>query len=354
MRVIASAAIIIILNFLVFSQNSPVESSKEETEISTRSGPEKVQTDTIPPRSQLKATTSEKTGSDSLETAKSQEKSTGSDTTAGPAEENGFVNPFISSDEHEKTTVKESADSGDIPDAVDGEEDTGKTEENTFNETGGGLDVLIDLAVGVSLPRFTVEPDYITTEGKPNITFSAGVALPFAKNFYAHVAVKYLQLSCHKSAYDTTDAAYPFIYSELKTKELTSFLSIPVKVGMQFETGMITPYFYGDIEPAYLLSGGQFIRENIVTVFDAAGNQLSEEYEQNINITELRQRYQVFVGGGAGCLVYYGYGYVYVDVACQYAIRETGTTRDLQQGRPRQTSGRMLYFPVALGIRFFL
>ena len=123
---------------------------------------------------------------------------------------------------------------------------------------------------------------------------------------------------------------------------------------MQFELGLFTPYFYVDIEPAFLVAGGQFVNKKRNTIFDAAGNQLLVESEQNRNTTKQRERHQIFVGGGLGCQIYYGYGYIYVDAGFQYATKETGESEDLKNSIPRQLSDRVIYFPITLGLRFFL
>lgn len=354
MKFVDSAIYVIVSCVFIFSQSLPVNKSKEAKEIKTKSIPVEVKTDTIPRQENYNTPLDETEKTATTVNDNNSNVKTPSDT-GRSTEDASFVNPFISGGEGDLTTPLEAESKEEITEPTGSPQlSESQEEEEPLDEEEGGIDFLVDLAVGISMPRFTVKPEYISTEGKPNILFSSGIVIPFAKYFHAGIAVKYMQLSCNKSVTDVTDATYPIISSELKTKETLSFVSAPVKVGMQIELGMFTPYLYADIEPAYLVAGGQFINEKIKTVFDAKGNQLVEEYEQNINTSDLRERHQIFVGGGIGCLIYYGYGYIYVDAASQYAIKETGTSEDLKKGRPAQTSGRVIFFPVSIGLRFFL
>jgi hypothetical protein len=354
-KIIGSALAIALTCVFVFSQNLPVDNLKKGKETKTKTVPKELKTDTIP-KQIISNTETDETGHDAVSSIDTSGKKVISKDIGESTEESDFINPFISGDEGGQSISQDAVSKEEISDTVDNtllNKDHVDKGEDSFDETEGGLDILVDLAVGMSLPRFEVTPDYITAKGKPSILFSSGIVIPFAKYFYADIAVRYLQLACNKSEYDTTDSDRPKAYSETKTKESLAFVSAPIKAGMQFELGMFTPYFYADLEPAYLVAGGQFVKEKVNTIF-IDGNQSLEESEENINTTKLRERHQVFVGGGIGCLISYGYGYIYVDASFQYATRESGDSEGLKESKPLQLSERVFYFPIVLGLRFFL
>ncbi len=264
------------------------------------------------------------------------------------SEDEQFENPFLLGEE----TVDQNEEVG--ADSATGSEATflQGSEESEVSEQRGGIDLLVDLAIGANFSQFTIEPSYIQSEGKPTYLFDVGAMVPFANILFAKVGFRYVQLSCDKSVFDTTDTEPPTIFSELQTQEFMAFASVPIKFGLRFELNLFTPYVYVDVEPAYLLAGGQFVTEKTRTVFPE-GFELSTQSDATINTTDLRERYQVFLGGGLGLEFSYGYGYVYVDGAVQYVLRETNPIRDLKS-KPRQLSSRILFFPISLGLRFYL
>ncbi len=46
--------------------------------------------------------------------------------------------------------------------------------------------------------------------------------------------------------------------SNFDSKEKLVYISVPVQIGMRFELGIVTPYFYADIEPAVFTGGHQY------------------------------------------------------------------------------------------------
>ena len=269
-------------------------------------------------------------------------------------------NPFITEEEAADSETKQE-DDAEMPENpfLTGEE-TVSADEPIEEEEGGGIDILVDLGLGVSLSRFFIEPEDLSTKGKPSFIFNPGVIIPFAKIFYGSIAIRYMQLSVDLShSFSSADDSYAKIISKTNTNEVMTFLSVPIKVGMRFETQRITPYFYADIEPAYLTGSNQFVSKEVRGVFPDGTEYLmpGEKNTSDINTTDYRERHQIFIGGGVGIEISYGYGFVYIDGCCQYALFETDNpdfNTKVDHSIPYRSSSRVIYFPVSLGIRFFL
>ncbi len=217
-----------------------------------------------------------------------------------------------------------------------------------------GIDFLIELSAGVSLPQFTIEPDNISTKGEPRFLVSSGVIVPFARLFYTGISVRYLQLSFELEKSNTTTVGlYPFTTVKTVTNELMGFLSVPVKIGMRFEIGIATPYFYANIEPAYLTSGRQFgITKTHTVDYDSSEIIITEI--KDIETTDYRERHQVFIGGGIGIDISYGYGSIFIEGSCQVGIFDTDEESGNDISVPKRTSSSLIYFPISVGIKFYL
>lgn len=284
-----------------------------------------------------------------------------------------IVNPFLSSDDTTSQILSDESETESETESVDESTSQEKQTEisgvdsslillenetvpeaESFDESDRvWIDIIIDNSVGISLPRFDIEPKYISTEGKPSFIFDLGIIIPFSQWFYAEVSVRYLRLSVDLSESHTTTAISTTTISETTTKEFMTFVSAPVKLGIRFELGLITPYFYADIEPAYLTASSQFAVEKVHTIFGANGPERFDENVYDINTTKQRERHQIYVGGGVGIEISYGYGTVFLDGGCQYAIFETDEPND-SKSRPIRTTSSVIYFPITIGIRFYL
>lgn len=271
------------------------------------------------------------------------------------------VNPFVSSDEDTSSKESEQIDALKAPVNPFLSEAETISEIEPFDETEeGGIDILVDLGLGVSLSRFFIEPEDVSTKGKPSFIFNPGVIIPFAKRFYGGIAIRYMQLSVDLShSSSSVDESYAKINAKTNTNEIMTFLSVPIKLGMRFETQKITPYFYVDIEPAYLTGSNQFVSKEVRAIFPDGSEYLmpGEQNTSDIKTTDYRERHQIFVGGGIGIEIPYGYGFVYLDGCCQYAVFETDNPdfkTKIDHSVPYRSSSRVIYFPVSLGIRFYL
>ena len=263
-------------------------------------------------------------------------------------------NPFVSDDE-------EQVESSDIPEnPFTSDEETiseAETVEKQEGEERRIIDILVDLGIGASLSRFTIKPEDVSVEGKPSFLFNPGVLIPFKRLFFAGISIRYMQLSVDLSrSYSTISGNYPSTSVKTYTNEIMTFVSVPVKVGMRFELGKIIPYFYADIEPAYLTGSNQFISEEIHTVFMDGSEYFlpGEKNTKDMETTDNRKREQIFIGGGIGIEIPYGYGSVYLDGGCQYGVFDTDISEEQGHSMPWRSGSSVIYFPVSLGIRFFL
>lgn len=267
-------------------------------------------------------------------------------------------NPFLTGEEETAVIETEQADDSETPENpfLTGVE-TVSADEPIEEAEVGGVDIIVDLGLGVSLSRFFIEPEDVTTEGKPSFLFNPGVIIPFAKRFFAGVAIRYMQLSVDLSiSYSTIDNDYPSTSVKTNTNEIMTYVSVPIKLGMRFELNKATPYFYADIEPAYLTGSNQFIATEIKTIFTDGSEYFiaSEKNTKDMETTGSRKREQIFIGGGIGIELPYGYGSVYIDGGCKYGVFDTDISEEQGHSIPWRNAGRVIYFPVSLGIRFFL
>ena len=65
----------------------------------------------------------------------------------------------------------------------------------------------------------------------------------------------------------------PLVLGSINSTKQVHFtmLSLPIKVGMRFELGVVAPYFYLDAEGAILLSANQFSKRKSTTYFNELG-----------------------------------------------------------------------------------
>lgn len=212
------------------------------------------------------------------------------------------------------------------------------------------LDLILDISRGVSVTKLNaVKPDYISTKNKANFLFDIGIMIPFKKWFFTSINFRYVKLKF--SLYNKTTSTMGDTVI-VDTEESINFISAPIKFGMRYDKGPVVPYFYANIEPAYLTASGQFVITESNHIF-ADNTQVKTTITQDIETTDFRERHQIFIGGGAGFEISYGYGYIYIDAGCQYALFETDEPKD-EKSRPLRSSSRIIYFPMSLGIRFYL
>lgn len=348
MKIYISALVIPLLCVTMFSQQSPADKKNQENETAAETPTEEAKKQPEPQKEPLEEL-------EEKEEIQSQEIE--SKTEPEPEkEESDFVNPFATTDEEAEAVSDDAEKSEDTSDTVENpflaQAETSEVEDDAFEDEEGGLDFLVDLAVGVSLPRLEIKPDNITSEGRPSFLFNAGIIIPFAKWFYGGISVRYLQFAFNLSKADTTKALGSVMQNEFDTREKMTFVSAPIQLGMRFEIGLFTPYFYADIEPAYMTGGHQFAKVTTNTMF-MNGDVEKETYNADIDLTDLREELQLFVGGGIGLEMSYGYGAIYVDGSFQWAPKQIDKSTDLKS-LPLRTSSKALYFPVTIGIRFFL
>lgn len=209
------------------------------------------------------------------------------------------------------------------------------------------LDLLLDISGGASLTYcYDVLPQHVSTEGKGNVVFSLGVKVPFLQYAYTKVSIRYLRLKF------ITQSSTPNVIDMYVTEtgdEILSFVTASVDVGLQLPLGRVTPYIYCALEPAYLTAAGQHtITETFTTFSDSAF--IYSKTADDRNTTLHRERHQIFIGPGIGMEFSFGYGTVYLDGSFRYALFSPGD----ENSKPYRTASTLCYFPLSLGIRFYL
>ena len=238
--------------------------------------------------------------------------------------------------------------------AVSKEETDTKESFDDFESDKFKLDLILDISRGMSITQFTVKsPDYIATEPKADFLFDIGLMLPFKKWFFTSVSFRYMKLKFSLSEELISSLGQTTMSMTTGTEESMNFISAPIKFGMRFDMGVIIPYFYADMEAAYLTACSQFSVRDVHAIFPDSSEYLLSNDVKDINTTDYRERHQIFIGGGIGLEISYGYGYIYLDGGCQVALFETDEPNDVKS-LPLRTSSRIIYFPISLGIRFYL
>lgn len=257
-----------------------------------------------------------------------------------------FVNPFVTDEDQEGDAVKENPFV-----AEESQTETTEIAALSFDDDEKGLDVIMDLSIGLGLPRVEIEPNYIGSKGKPDFLFRGGILLPFTQLFFASLSFQYLQLSFDLDQRDTVSLINKMIILRKGTESLT-FLAIPIKLGLRFGRGPVKPYIYADAEPSFLIAGNQNTMKNVTTHF--ADSSIDEKvYITDIDVTDKRNRILAFAGMGVGCEITYGYGSVYIDASLQYNPLNMDRENTFDEGF-RRTSSKAFYVPILLGIRFYL
>ncbi|MGD9200901.1 MAG: hypothetical protein PVI26_04995 [Chitinispirillia bacterium] len=232
------------------------------------------------------------------------------------------------------------------------DEDSIKVEkENDFQKNI--LFIFVDHSQGISLPRFNISPKNLSFNGKPSFIFDVGIFVPFYDFFYGGISMKYLKLALFLSESNIISSPPQSSNSKIDTKEKLTFISIPFKIGMRFKLSNLIPYFYLDFEPAFLATAIQSSVENINLIFNNSGSQKIVEKHIDLNIRENRTKLQLFIGGGVGLEIIYDYGSLFADIGCQYALLKTVLNKDFKS-MPFRKSKSLFYFPITLGLRFYL
>lgn len=252
-------------------------------------------------------------------------------------------------DHSDSLQLKEAADSAKteaLADSLDFQEDFRNTASKKVP-----FDLLLDISRGISMTRFIVsQPENISTSTNTDYYYDIGVLIPIKKRFFAGVAFRYVQLK-----FTLRQEIASSIMNQktvFTTQELMNYISLPLKFGMRFKIGRFIPYFFADFEGALLTGASQFVRKESVTVYPDSARQ-SSVVIQDINTTSSRKRFQPFVGAGAGLEVFYGYGTVVIEGGCQYGLVDPDAENDTKS-IPVRLSSSIIYFPVSIGLRFFL
>ena len=215
------------------------------------------------------------------------------------------------------------------------------------------INILLDLSIGMNstifeaTPEIESEPEAFSTETKLDFIFEAGVMVPFLKRLYAGISLRYFGLK-----YSLSDSIPGMngSYSTINTEENLHFLSVPIKLGVNLEFSVFSPYLFAEFQPAYLTSAARHTSTINYSVFLPDSAILLTNPVEDKDITELRERHQIFAGAGVGLAVSYGYGSVYIEGGFMYALRKPG----LRSSSPVLKSSKIKYFPFSLGIRFYL
>ncbi len=269
-------------------------------------------------------------------------------------------NPFVSDGEESV-----SADQEQQTDTLEAESNPFLTQAESENETEmidesgkRGVDLLLDIGIGINLTQFAIKPEDITTEGKANFLFNAGVLVPFGRYFYASLAVRYLRLSVEFSIVDTSFDKilddYVIMITSTESNEAFTFISAPVKLGMRFEVKRFTPYFNVDFEPAYLTASSQTSETDVNHKYSSGYEFDIKGGKKDTETTKYRERHQIFLGAGIGLEMSYGYGYIYIESGWKKALFDTDEPGWMLKSRPARKSGSVYYIPISFGVRFFL
>lgn len=265
-----------------------------------------------------------------------------------------FVNPFSTNDNNLEHSPKESAEfnTQDNPFV--------STKESTFQEEvdssefidseKSSIDFQMDLTLGVNFSRIDVEPASISTEGDACFTFGFGVLAHFSKYMYLKAALHYNRLRFKTANSDSIPSLVTFHYSKETTEEELNYLSLGIDIGMRFELKTLTPYFYTQFQPSILFSSGRKTILETVYINKTDSTGVSNTGISNSETTNDRERLLFFAGGGIGLEIPYGYGIFYLDCAVLFALKDPG----YKNSSPIRTSGTLMFFPISIGIRFYL
>lgn len=265
-----------------------------------------------------------------------------------------FDNPFSTGDDSSSAITEEfgESDTPQNPFTVTDESISGVEEvpANLDESEQSQIDFLIDLTVGLNFSRLEVEPVSISTEGESDFTFGLGVLIPFPRHLYAKASVRYNRIRFRTANSDSIPSLTEIHYSKETTEELLIYVSLGIDVGMRFKLGPLVPYFYAELQPAVLTSSGRstVMETYYMNASDSADITFIAAVDRET--TRDRERIMLFAGGGVGLEISYGYGAFYIDGAIQLALKDPGH----KNSSPIRTSSKLMFFPVTMGIRFYL
>lgn len=346
-KIVQASLVVVFVSLFAFAQSNTGKAQKEWNNLS-------LQIDTVKQDEHGKSTEGELQDSttqvtnDTIEVNEKNE----SDANKDSPDEEEFINPFIV---EEEGSIESPQSNDDRVRQADSGEALSQTSEgiDPLESEKPTVDILVDLAVGAGLPRFEVEPNTINASGIPNFLFNGGIMIPFAERFYIGASLRYLQFSFNLYEFDTVYIDINrTVYTEKEARESYTYLSVPIKAGMRFELGPVIPFFYIDFEPAYMMAGYQNSRKEVAATFPDSTSS-NTVVTNDVGITDIRNQFQPFFGCGMGIEVSYGYGSVYLDASVQYNPFEINKNTSKEAG-VNHTSCHALYFPITLGIRFFL
>jgi hypothetical protein len=209
------------------------------------------------------------------------------------------------------------------------------------------LDLLLDISMGYSLSRFSTDSPFYSSESRGDLLFNIGIILPIGKRFFGEIAFRNTQIKYGMS--DST-ADQMGSYFTTKSEESRNYISLPMSFGVRHDFGSMAPYAYAVCEPAYLTSSGMMTRRKSHSLFLPDSAVYTIVSIQDKNVIDSRTRYQVFLGGGIGTEISYGYGLIYLDAGVRVAMRESGYL----DFTPQETTSTLLFFPISMGLRFYL
>ncbi len=220
--------------------------------------------------------------------------------------------------------------------------------------------VKLDLARAMTFSSVDMLPDNIETSSETGFAWSIGVRVPLRSWLQAGVALRYQHVvfgaECTEmlpawpspvDTADTTAAELPSPSVTVDAREELRFLSVPIDIDVRFTVGRVSPYVYGVVEPALFISGNYLAHEKTTAVFEDEAV-LTWEKTYDRDVSDDRETYHVFLGGGIGIEYEYGYGSFYLSGGCMVALTDMGTTNTM----PARTSSTLITFPVTFGLRF--
>lgn len=273
-------------------------------------------------------------------------------------------NPFVENEEAESAGsdamedtlgVEEKKDEGEqiINPFLAGDLDI--PEESEVETDKSAFDIILDISRGFSMTHFEVEPTafkFAESKGCYDFLFDIGILVPIKKWFFAELSFRFMKLRYKLSYSYKTKVISSIQTNTINTEEVISFISAPIDIGIRFDLGRVIPYLYGEITPAYLTGGNQLAVIENETLFPDS-TKTSWKIMEDIDVTDQRERHQIFLGGGIGMEIYYGYGTIYIDGAFQIACFDPDEEYD-NKSKPKREAKRLIYFPISLGLRFYL
>lgn len=220
-------------------------------------------------------------------------------------------------------------------------------------------DVQISISRGINFVSFDLGEDDIDVSSETGFSWDLGFTVPIAKWFTLGAGVRYVQTAFEASRTqimpavieaDATDTAGPVLPDPsvrvVSTEELR-FVSVPIDISMGMRLAKLRPYLFASVEPAMLVSGNYRATEHTTAVFeDEAVVEWETVYDRDVS--DDRERFHLFLGGGLGLEYHYGYGAVYLCGSIMADAVELGSANTM----PARTGGTLVTFPITFGLRF--